>query len=216
MIVVLEGQEGAGKSTVAEALSVRTGWPVLKMSTYWGEQFVHRMGGHEGKIQLLKDLGIPINTVIEDIFASVVLAELGIDAILDRSVPSGLAYGLEYDEVTKDQVLPLWRIWAENLQQAANIGTGGTTPLYVHFEVPYDVARERCTHENFKYTKREFDGIGYRLIKYFDMARDFVQVRLSASSYETRWIVDRLMRLIDGRYGPGVVELESLDDSIGM
>lgn len=89
-IVVLEGLEGTGKTTVSKAAAIAQTKPriyrALRHGDKWGPKEVD--GWHA--------LGVPANTFVEDVFAvdtiSKLLAHREFSIILDRSLPSGLVY----------------------------------------------------------------------------------------------------------------------------
>lgn len=80
MLIVIEGLDGTGKTTLAKALSRATGLPVIKLSTTAGYK------------DLPKDL--PVNSWVEGAYTLLLSRLLSADAICDRGVLSGIVYGV--------------------------------------------------------------------------------------------------------------------------
>lgn len=105
MIVVLEGASGSGKSTLMKELVARTAWPVYR--AFRSNENDHAPGA------ALKALGIPVNTWMEDLYAADLLSVVRGNVILDRSIPSALAYdemglGTGLSVGQRAEVLELW------------------------------------------------------------------------------------------------------------
>lgn len=142
MIIVLEGLNGVGKSTCAQQLSEGLGIPLYRPFRM-GNSDLH--WGHEGEAErvLRDDYRIPLNTHIEDIFTADLLGVLNADVILDRSLPSAVAYGILNDHLdgyyrNLETSRRLLAYWQELLTQS------GARVLYVWMTVAYDVAKHRC------------------------------------------------------------------------
>lgn len=92
MIIVLEGVNGVGKSTLAAGLAKELGGRIVRPFRHGAEH----MDADERAADL-KALGIPVNTYVEDMFVADFLrqTQAGAEApvILDRSLPSAVAYG---------------------------------------------------------------------------------------------------------------------------
>lgn len=92
MIIVIEGMEGTGKTTLAqgleEALGIQHYRPLRPsgVGSHWDVVTDH--------VRLLQRFAVPFNTMAEDFFTADVLAHFGVSAILDRSMPSGVAYSM--------------------------------------------------------------------------------------------------------------------------
>lgn len=113
MIVVLEGLNGTGKSAAANWLRGDLGYPIIRLFRNGSDD--HLDGA---RVEQLRSLGIPVNTYVEDVFVAEFLVRTGSPAILDRSMPSGLAYGLLEDRIDSEQVEPLMRIWCDILRRS--------------------------------------------------------------------------------------------------
>lgn len=142
MIIILEGINGAGKSTCAQDLSKRLDIPLYRPFRR-GNSDLH--WGHEGEAEreLTEGYKIPLNTHIEDLFAADLLGVLRPNVILDRSLPSAVAYGILGDHLDGyykdlDASRKLLAYWQELLtQQDAQV-------LYVWMTAMYDVTKYRC------------------------------------------------------------------------
>lgn len=132
MILILEGPNGAGKTTIAKHLDDKYGFRNFRpfkdpYKGHWGD------GGDVER--RLKDLGIPVNTIAEDIFMAEFISKFhrnlpGI--LLDRSLPSALSYScLGFD--ARQQYLELW------LKLLADVDI-----LYVHLDVSFENASKRA------------------------------------------------------------------------
>ncbi len=128
-IIVVEGCEGVGKTTLAQALSGRLGVPVIRPFRPPG---VHHGTGSEHE-QILIDLDIPYNTWIDDMYVADLLRTFRTGGVLDRSFPSALVH---HSGPPKRQVEKAWNLWQLMLNQA-----GGA--LYVWIQGSYELARSR-------------------------------------------------------------------------
>lgn len=112
MIIVLEGLNATGKSSVAEQLHGDWGYPIIRLFRCCSDD--HLDGS---RVEHLRSLGIPVNTYVEDAFVADFLVRTGAHATLDRSMPSGLAYALVEDRIDSEQVGPLMRLWCDTLRK---------------------------------------------------------------------------------------------------
>jgi thymidylate kinase len=113
MILVLEGAEGTGKTSLATALVERHGF-VSYRTMAWkdGRQSPHQLS-------VWRERGVPVNTFVDDIYAADLLACLASNIglawtsriVLDRSMPSGVAYAPEGPQAHAQAVA--W--WARTL-----------------------------------------------------------------------------------------------------
>lgn len=120
MILVFEGTVGSGKSTLATAVSAITKIPVYR-------PFRMPVDGHapgELSAPWAAEIGFPINTWMEDLFQADLHAALKTSVLLDRSMPSALAYeemGITSSPVVLDTArtrrLAL-EAWASRMYQA--------------------------------------------------------------------------------------------------
>ena len=114
MILVIEGIEGCGKTTVARAISERTGWPVHKPL-----QLTKAVPGRWSSEELARwrRVGVPIQTHAEDMYVIDALA-LQVSAgqrpgfIMDRSMFSGLAYDQDLCGFGEEEMAWVFARWA--------------------------------------------------------------------------------------------------------
>jgi len=86
-VVILEGVNGVGKTSQARLLAEELG---VKMYRPFRENPDSHFDAAE--IENFHDLGIPVNTYVEDCCLADTLVQLGISCVLDRSMPSAIAY----------------------------------------------------------------------------------------------------------------------------
>lgn len=148
MIVILEGSNGVGKSTYAQELSKQFGVPIFRPFRH-GNVNLHRknvnqpLDGLDDLGTSLRRFGVEVNTHIEDFYAADFLGAIGSGAILDRSLPSALAYGQlgrgKWDKLYRDmnQCQQMMDVWQDLL------GTHQGVVLYVWLTCEHTLAKER-------------------------------------------------------------------------
>ena len=150
MIVFLEGINGTGKTAYAKALANRLGWPTYRT-------FRKGAGKHDSAlIEQLADFGCPVNSHVDDIYLADFFATFRIDAILERSYPSALAYDTVYDTITRRQSAAAFKYWLKQLREFEH--------LYVWLEADYETAHAR--QSGFKPSKKEYKA----LVRAYDKA----------------------------------------------
>lgn len=151
MIILLEGINGVGKTTYAEMLS-----KILKIQYYHalknGNMDVH--WGEKGeKERALREVGAPLNTHIEDLYLADMLKTFNINAVIDRSMPSAIAYGkverLEYLK-TAEECVKVYSLWEKMMPLDV---------LYVYMLCDYNVAKERCKNRKWPLNKIKYDKL---------------------------------------------------------
>jgi deoxyadenosine/deoxycytidine kinase len=144
MIIILEGSNGVGKSTYAQELSEQLGGLPIVRPFRNGDTELH--WGYKGqeRFQMLRDeLKVPVNTHVDDLYVADFLATFQVSAILDRAVPSAVAYGVlhNHDEGWYAQryvARRLMEFWLSLIQK-------GSGPIvYIWLKAPYRIARDRC------------------------------------------------------------------------
>lgn len=146
MILILDGLNGTGKTTIAKRLAERYTYPIYRVfrrpDTPGGD--VHWSSGSDtSETSFLKSVGVPYNTFVDDLYTADFLAKVrprGV--ILDRSLPSAFAYGrLNGERVWKDLALAksIWHRWMSMLREYPG------SVYYFHFNVSdYELGRSRC------------------------------------------------------------------------
>jgi len=87
----------------------------------------------------LKKLGVPVNTYVDDLYVADFLRATRRGAILDRSMPSALAYPMmRGEEITPKTAKKLVVVW-EQILRAAKIPV-----VYVWMQASHEVVKERC------------------------------------------------------------------------
>jgi thymidylate kinase len=94
LIIVLEGINAVGKTTLARTLAARSGACILR--PFRPDEEFH-FTGHTDVERELGGYGVPVNTHVDDLYVADILSKLWPvtkgHVILDRSMPSALAYG---------------------------------------------------------------------------------------------------------------------------
>lgn len=142
MIIVLEGINGVGKSTYAIAIRKRLGAPIVRPfrpspDTHWDQ--------HEGEVgAALRELGVPINTFVDDLYVADMIRMLNPPhAVLDRGMPSSVAYGrLKDEEWTKSGVDWTIGYWEECLLDAGH--RPGRSVVLAYLFASFDETKRRC------------------------------------------------------------------------
>jgi thymidylate kinase len=161
-IVILEGANGGGKSSYAKMLSERLKLPVYRAfrgdtGAHWGE------GG--GREELLKEkFKVPLNTHVDDLYIADLLSALDAGVILDRSMPSAIAYGQLYSQpVASDpkvarEMLHFWQ---------ATLAKGKSKVLYIWLRSTYEQAKKRCEGRWWPLNKEQFTQLDKTFTKVF-------------------------------------------------
>lgn len=143
MIIMLDGTNGVGKTTYAYKLSEMLGIKVCRVFRS-SDKELHWGSADKGAIEKeLKSLKVPINTHIDDIFMADFIKTFQVDAILDRTIVSAVAYGRVYSHLRgwykeKGNVARLMEFWSALIE-------GCKHPIsYVWLDAAYDVSKRRC------------------------------------------------------------------------
>jgi thymidylate kinase len=101
MIVILEGLNGTGKTTVAKTLATDHGFRIYRPLR---EDYDAHWRNKTGSLELsLRACRVQPNTYLDDVFGADAIAQLRPDkVVLDRAMPSALAYGLTKGEIKGD------------------------------------------------------------------------------------------------------------------
>lgn len=118
MIIVLDGLEGTGKSTAARILSRQLGLPVYRAFRPNPDD---HFNGDTLQERMLRRLRVPVNTYVEDMFVVDLLATTGASAILDRSMPSAVAYGTLHKDWTEAEAAEGFSYWMDRLERCEDV-----------------------------------------------------------------------------------------------
>lgn len=98
MIIVFEGNDKVGKSTLAKALSEEIGFPIVRV---FKDESIVKLSNEVARIGKMND-------AFEDIVIMEMINQTGIDVILDRSLPSADCYRRLRKEEPVDIKLISW------------------------------------------------------------------------------------------------------------
>lgn len=159
MIIVLEGANGVGKTAYIERLS-----KVLDIKAFkpWrGAKEACKEGGGRN-YGLLDTFGIPVNTHVDDFYAIDFIEAFGVDAILDRSLPSAIVYGTlpGASPLLKSAMLKYWLEVAQRASQGKF--------LYVWLKAPHKIVKKRIEHR-WCPNKSEYDKLEKQFGRAFEL-----------------------------------------------
>lgn len=130
MLLILEGIEGTGKTTLAKAIERDLMFIRYRPFTWEGPRLT------SDELAAWSQLGIQANTYVEDIYAADMLAALSrrhpVRVVLDRSLPSGIVYS----SLSDDQAIKLMEKWSLLVKAASGI--------IIHLTGDVSVLRERA------------------------------------------------------------------------
>lgn len=141
MIYILEGVNGVGKSAAAKAIQAQAhnefipSWRPFRSGSdvHWGHT-------EDETGQMLRDFGVPLNTFVDDLYVADALSTLRPEhhVILDRSLPTAIAYGRIHQETWIDlHSYDIWNYWVNRLNLAGRV-------FWIQLQAPYEVTKERC------------------------------------------------------------------------
>lgn len=168
-VVLFEGANGVGKTTYVRLLSERLNWPIYRA-------FRNGSGKYkDGQLETYRALGIPANTFVDDIYLADFFRTFRPDLVLDRSMPSALAYDKVFKQGTMEDPGAILKEWNELLD--------GVPFLFVWLSAPYETARHRCS--GVRPTKTEHNGLEKVFRRVFERSPlDKLQINTSEISVE--------------------------------
>lgn len=134
MLVVVEGVNGGGKSTLVTALKEQH--DLVELKPFQAFRKGH-WGNNGSGDELLRRLRVPFNSPVEDLFIADAVSALSArqSFILDRSLPSGLAYAGTPPSIGAD----MCRVWLRLLE--------GVTIVPIVLTVSHETASARLAPE---------------------------------------------------------------------
>lgn len=149
MLIMLEGINGTGKSTLAAHLTERTGLPVVRPFRDTGGVHWATFGGEdstgESEVETnLRRAGVPINTFVDNLYLADIASKMGGSLIMDRTMISAQVYGtLKGEALYEDQYLSDWimRYWEMLIHRCS------APVVMVHLKASYKVSKARCEAE---------------------------------------------------------------------
>jgi thymidylate kinase len=208
VILLLDGLNGTGKTTLAKQLSEWFGLPICRVfrrpdnkggDVHWGafHQGVSRGSDRSTETQLLTEAGVPFNTFVDDLYTADIVAKLRPPGlILDRSMPSSLVYGTVRGEpVWQDSALAerVWRYWESLLLEY------GAPVHYFMLTGDYENLRARCYSEDRWHPDREvwsqYDGLYRRTALIFRVGQSHV---LDSTIQNLEALFNRIVSVVEG------------------
>lgn len=186
MLLVLEGCNGVGKSHQTAVLSEHFQAPIIR--PFRPTPDFHFTGSTQLE-QELKELKIPVNTYVDDLYAADLLGKLlrsaSVPVVLDRSLPSGLVYG---DDWTWENRVRLLSLWQKLLARIAVV-------KYVWLVCPYSIAAQRLApRQGFLPTRDLYDRLESRFRDcYVDLK--FNKTIIDTGVYSASEVTEQLCRL---------------------
>lgn len=170
MIVFLEGVNGTGKTAYAKALANRLMWPTYRAFRKGAEKCDYAL------IEQLEVFGCPANSHVDDIYLADFFATFEINAIMERSYPSALAYDTVYDSPRRKQSAAAFTYWLSQLKEFEH--------LYVWLEADYETAKSR--RSGFQPSKKEHTALVMAYDKAFQkLPKSKMRIQTQTASIES-------------------------------
>jgi thymidylate kinase len=157
-VIIFEGVNGVGKTTIAREVGKRLGIPVYRAFRSDGDN--HYVNRGESTLYKLNEWKVPFNTFVDDLYMADFLRATNADLILDRSLPSAIAYAKIYQQQRIPDQTDLVRFWLSLIREI--------NPLFVWLTADYEVACNRTdnctfpTRDKYEDLGKMFDGLFYR------------------------------------------------------
>lgn len=125
MLLILEGACGVGKTTIANLISSQLAVPVYRpFQTIASDDGTEHITKQQMD-KMRQDIGLSINSYEEDIYVADVLSAVSSSVILDRSMPSAIAYSdMSENTLVHTQRKSAIKLWVDRINRA-----GATTVL---------------------------------------------------------------------------------------
>lgn len=192
MLIMLDGVNGVGKSTYAYKIKESFGINVCRVFRS-GDKKLHWGSSGKELQQELADLKVPINTHVDDLFMADFMLSFQVDAVLDRTLASAIAYGRAYNKLDgwyreKGNARRLLDFWMTLIEKCK------PPMLYVWLDAEYDVAKERC-EDRWCPTSKEYAKLRKEYERVFSRIR-FQKTRVQTDHVSIEDGVDKIMRMV--------------------
>jgi deoxyadenosine/deoxycytidine kinase len=192
VIIALEGVNGVGKTTYAIKLSNELGIRVCR--SFHADNYAQHWGSEDRDklMEKLRDMRVPINTHVDDLYAADFITMFGVDAILDRPVTSAIVYGRVFNQNDgwykqpgrSESLLEFW----------SNIIDRDDRVLYVQLEASYQNVKSRIG------SKRSMNKTIYRKLsneydKLFHKIR-FEKMKINTSVIDIEYGVESIIKFM--------------------
>lgn len=193
MILMLEGANGTGKTTLAQALSQRWSVPLYRVfktqapNTHAPDGLVVKTEA-DGTLAQLASLGVELNSHVEELFLIDFLSVFKPSAIMDRGMPSAIAYGREQVRLGIRQATDwevAWDIWEER--------ASGAGVVYVWLTAPHPVAKARCLEQGRQGAKKEVHDRLHKSFEWTFNRTKLQKVRIDTSTMTLESTLKRLL-----------------------
>jgi len=149
MLVMLDGINGVGKSTVAKLITERTGLKSVRPfrdspDVHWRSFNDGDAAGESEVEEHLRAARVPFNTFVDNLYLADIVSKLGADTIMDRTMHSSVAYGLvKGEELYRDARLANWMVgyWESLIQRCRY------PRVFALLTCDYEVSAARCERE---------------------------------------------------------------------
>lgn len=190
MIIILEGVNGVGKSACAKILSNKLDIKSFRPLKFGNSDLHWNENGLDLKF-ILEGFKVPTNSHVEDVYTADFLSSFQVDAILDRTLTSSIAYGRTYvqdegwykQKGNSGRLLDFWQSIMMKCKPKL---------LYVWMEAPYDVILDRCKNR-WCPKKSEYEKLCKEFEQLFRRIR-FDKIRLDAHRLD---IDQRVKKILD-------------------
>lgn len=178
MIIIVEGIDRTGKSTIVKELSKRLHIPIIKVydKNRQAKNGLYDLGDK------IRDCGFKMNDFFEDIIVTQTLSQLHgqyISAIMDRSLPSADVYRAVRKEKRIDIELIRW--WWNKLRWLNS--------CYVYVSADWGFIKKAFSHndEKLRYKKSEYVYMDQIFNWYYRMATEYKVPKIKIKNYVEDW-----------------------------
>lgn len=193
MIIVMEGVNGGGKSTVSKIISEQTGLMVCRPfrsenhELHWGRM------EHNALEVWLKEMMVPMNSHVNDMYVADLMGTFKLNGILDRSMPSAIVYGRVFDHFDGLYQKPgvsqrLFEYWQSRLMASGRV-------LYVWMMCNYETIKQRCS-TRWHPSKAEYKQLVAQFERIFQRCALF-KIRIDTSDMGQSDVADLIIKRVE-------------------